>query len=141
MIVGAFPEQPEGGGYCETATALDDNYTTDKGSLDECKSGTRADMRIPLPCSIALDTERVLWFNTPRTVVQLFAVVWVTDPVSLADQLRKLVFESFLAWAFLPVLARIVRHGEVKIVFHNGQLRDVEFPLGIRETLACKSPG
>lgn len=64
------------------------------------------------------------------------------DPVSLAEQVRKSVLDAVLAWAFLPVLAGIVRYGDVVLTFHNGELRDVQFPGGggCRAMLANKSP-
>lgn len=62
------------------------------------------------------------------------------EPIALADQLREMIFRAFIAWAFAPVLAGVVRYGDVILTFHNGKLHDVNFQLGgFREF--NKSPG
>ncbi len=52
--------------------------------------------------------------------------------VDASDQVRSAIWSAFLAWAFTPVLCKVVRHGQVIVMVHDGQLRDVHIEYGTR---------
>lgn len=55
-----------------------------------------------------------------------------TDLIDATNQIRTAIWAAFVAWAFTPVLCKVVGHGQVVLMIHEGQLRDVHVEIGIR---------
>jgi len=47
------------------------------------------------------------------------------------SQIEAAIKAAFLAWVFMPVLCRLVGHGEIVLKIHDSQLRDVRFPIDV----------
>jgi len=52
--------------------------------------------------------------------------------VEASDQVRATIWAAFVAWAFTPILCKVVRHGQIIVMIHDGQLRDVHIEYGTR---------
>lgn len=55
-----------------------------------------------------------------------------SEIVEASDSVRAAIWAAFVAWAFTPILCKIVRHGQVIFIVHEGQLRDVHVEFGTR---------
>ncbi len=61
--------------------------------------------------------------NVPASVGNLSEVV---------DQLKSAIWFAFLGWVVAPEICRAIRFGEVVLVIHDGQLKDVRVDLSTR---------
>lgn len=76
-----------------------------------------------------IDLERMFVVDLPTDKVGSKGTM-TANLVEISNQLRGAITNAVLTWSVMPILAAAIGYGELRIMFHAGQLRDVRVELG-----------